>query len=385
MKNLHLIVLFCCLSLLLATVPAVAKSCNSCHKKVAAKGRSGRFVHQPFMKEKCEQCHIAGKSVAKTVKKSPLAIEKAQVAKIRWFQTVSGRQQEHWLRLPASKLSGPLYVKATDGRMRSPVRQVVLPKSGLAQKSDDHQPPKQSNLLVSDVRRGISTTATLQWQTDEFSDSIVYYGVDNLRSVKTDKQLLRQHTQVLLGLDADKTYQYQIVSRDLFGNETKSPVSTFTTDKSFWDQSANYRADSSLASDIELNWQLYRVKDDFLVEVKADRPVSVSFGMENSVVARNTKEREVDTAGQFSHPILKSSLDTNVKVCKDCHTGVREEYSHPIKVRARKGMVIPPEYTLLPDGTMSCMSCHDNHASNHEYRLRKSNKADLCRGCHSEY
>lgn len=377
-------------SLLVVLVPAslfAAEDCSRCHKDVQARGRKGRVIHQPFMKGQCGQCHLVGKSVTAPVKKSPLVVKKQQMEKIRWFQTISGRDQEHWLRVPAESMASGLYLKATDGRVRSSLQTVTLPKNGsVPQKLDDHRPPLQSSLRVADVRRGISTTATLQWETDEYTDSTIHYGIGNLRSRKVDRQLTRRHSLVLLGLDADKTYQYQIISRDLFGNETTSAVMEFSTEKSFWDEDAHYSALDSLATDIKLQTSLFRVKNEYLVVVKADRPVSLSLGTENKVKSRNTEERHVAaTAGQYSHPILKSSLDTNITICKDCHQNVREEYSHPIKVRARKGMVIPSEYPVLPDGKMSCMTCHDNHSSNHAYRLRKSNKADLCRGCHHDY
>ena len=360
--------------------------CANCHEVVTAKSRSDRYVHQPFLEGKCDQCHIVGNSVAAPIKKSPLAIEKEQVEKILWFQTVTGREQEHWLRLPAARLAAGLYLKATDGRMRSPLQEVKLSSDpALAQKLDDGEPPLQFNLSVADVRRGISTTATLQWETDEFTDSIVYYGAGNLRSVKNDHQLTRQHSLILLGLDADKTYQYQIVSRDLFGNQTKSPVAEFSTAESFWSQDAHYSNESSVLADIELQWKLYRVKTDYLLVVKADRPVSLSLGAENSESGQDVEARQVVTAESFSHPILKSSFDTNITVCKACHRGLREEYSHPINVRPRPGMVIPAEYPVLPDGKISCMSCHASHASDNEYRLIKSGKAELCRGCHEDY
>jgi len=375
--------------LLISLAPAMsyaAASCGSCHAEVKNKGRRGRFIHQPFLAGKCAQCHIAGKAVSAPVKKSPLAVEKQQLKKIRWFQTVTGRESEHWLRLPADKLTGGLYLKATDGRTRSPLQKITLPRGGaLPQMQDDRQPPQLSNLQVLDVRRGISTTVTLHWETDEYTDSVIHYGVGNLRSVTTDRQLARQHNKVLLGLDAGKSYQFQIISRDLFGNETKSPVVKFSTEKSFWNQDANYNADRSISTAIKLRWQLYRIAGDYLLVVKADRPVVLSLGAAIVPKNRNTVERQVAATGSFSHPILKSSLDTNVTVCKTCHQSLQEEYSHPIRVRARKGMIIPSEYPVLPDGTLSCMTCHDSHASNYEYRLRKSSKADLCRGCHRNY
>jgi len=375
------------LSLLVPVTLLAADDCSGCHEEVKNKSRRGRVVHSPVMKGQCGQCHIAGKVVSAPVKKSALAIEKQKSDKIRWYQTLSNSEREHWLRLPADRLSAGLFLKATDGRMRTPVTSVTLaPGQSFESLSDDQRPPQISNLQVTDVRRGISATATLQWDTDEHTDSVIYYGVDNLRSVKSDRQLSKQHSQVLLGLDADKNYQYQVVVRDLFGNETKSEVLKFSTDKSFWDQDTRVDTDRGLASDIDLRWQLKKAGEEYLLVVVADRPVSLSLEMKNEKMNQVKQERKVSAAGvSFSHPVLKSSFDTNITVCKTCHQNQREEYSHPIKVRAKKGMVIPPEYPVLSDGTMSCMTCHDSHASDHDYRLRKSKKSDLCRGCHTNY
>lgn len=378
--------LFVCMTVFLPAPLFAAEECSGCHEEVKAKSRRGRVVHAPVMKGQCSQCHIAGKVVAAPVKKSTSAAEKEKSDKVRWVQTSSSRELVHWLRLPAEKLSAGLYLKATDGRMRSPVVKVVMPSRGdVAQLTDDATAPRQTNLLLTDVRRGISTTATLQWETDEHTESFVYYGVGNLRSVKTERDLARKHSLVLLGLESDKVYQYQVVSRDIFGHETSSPVGEFSTEKSFWEQGASYEAANPFAAEPELSWELRQVEDDYLLIVKADRSVSLSLGVENKKKSKATEEREVAASGRFSHPILKSSFDTNITVCKTCHQSQREEYSHPIKVRARQGMVIPPEYPVLADGTMSCMTCHDSHASNHDYRLRKSKKSDLCRGCHRNY
>lgn len=379
-------VLFTSVMVFISATVFAADDCSSCHEEVKAKSRRGRIVHAPVMKGQCSQCHIAGKAVSAPVKKSPLAVEKEQAAKIRWFQTLSNREPEHWLRLPAERLSAGLFLKATDGRMRTPVEKISLPAKGsLALKVDDKKAPQQSNLQVTGVRRGISTTATLQWETDEHTESVVYYGIKNLRSMKSDRNLSRRHSQVLLGLQANKNYQYQVVSRDLFGNEVKSQIMTFSTDNSFWDQDESYSTDNPFSSEIDLRWDLSRVEDDFLLTVVADRPVSISIGVQNKKKSQTTQERAVAVTDRFSHPILKSSFDTNITVCKSCHLNVQEEYSHPIKVKAKRGMIIPADYPVLSDGTMSCMTCHDKHASNNDYRLRKSKKSDLCRGCHRNY
>jgi predicted CXXCH cytochrome family protein len=59
--------------------------------------------------------------------------------------------------------------------------------------------------------------------------------------------------------------------------------------------------------------------------------------------------------------------------------------SHPVNILPKPGMVIPPEYPLLADGRISCMSCHVYHGGNFEHRLVKPDKQSLCKGCHSDY
>ncbi|MBW2186551.1 MAG: cytochrome c3 family protein, partial [Deltaproteobacteria bacterium] len=49
------------------------------------------------------------------------------------------------------------------------------------------------------------------------------------------------------------------------------------------------------------------------------------------------------------------------------------------------GMIIPPEYPLLENGRMTCMTCHQPHSSNNEARLLKEGKKELCTGCHTNY
>lgn len=349
------------------------------------RARAGRIVHQPFGSGECSQCHIAGQKVTPSPKQTTLVREKEQREKIRWFLTSGERAAEHLFRLSDAQVANGLFLNASDGRSRSPLLEISVPSGELPEMEVDQQAPIQSGLVVTDVRRGISTAATLQWETDKYTDSVIYYGVGNLRSVKASRQLARRHSQVLLRLDADKTYSYQVVSRDLFGNETRSAVQEFSTKKSFWDQDAVYSSETIATDDVRLDWQFYRLGAGVVLRIGADRPVNVSVGSEEQEDNKALVEREVRPQDDFSHPILKSSLDTNVSICRDCHQSFREEYSHPIKVRAPKGMTIPPEYPLLPDGTMSCMTCHDSHTSNNPKRILKANKSDLCRGCHKDY
>ncbi|SHI53802.1 doubled CXXCH domain-containing protein [Malonomonas rubra DSM 5091] len=365
---------------------SAASRCVGCHEDIVAGSRQRDVVHRPVVKDGCEKCHLVNAKIETPEKKSPLVEKKKKKQKINWFWKSPGRMQEHWFRMSSEELNGNLFLNASDGRRRSSLLEVATPVlSKLPQKDPEQKPPKQMNIRVSGVRRSISTTVTLQWETDEYTDAEIRYGVGSLDSVEVVRQLATHHSSNLLGLSSGKTYRYQIISRDLFDNETASPVMTFSTDKSFWDTSVVRSGYSASSTDINLDWTLFRLAEDFLFVIKADRPVSVSLGRQGKVSDKTQATRKVNVGGGFSHPILKSAFETNITVCRTCHYDVQEEYSHPIKVRARSGMVIPAEYKLLPDGTMSCMTCHVPHASDNEYRLRKSKRSDLCRGCHTNY
>jgi len=300
--------LTCCIAFSPAVLFA-ADNCSGCHAEIKVKSKRARVIHAPVNQGHCDQCHIAGSKISAPAETSLRALEKKKAERIRWFKRLSSREQEHWVRLSGDRIPNSLFLKATDGRMRTPMQELALPAKGSLDKvTPEQQPTRLANIQVTDVRRGISATATLQWQTDEHTESAVYYGVGNLRSVVADRSLSRQHSVVLVSLDPDATYQYQVVARDLFGNESRSAVFEFTTEKSFWNQDASNTAADPFAADIELDWQIKLVDDDYLLILSADRPVSVSLGVQAEVKDKTKRDRKVAVKGGFSHPSIQLLL-----------------------------------------------------------------------------
>ncbi len=229
---------------------------------------------------------------------------------------------------------------------------------------------------------------TIRWQTDEFTDAEVLYGRETLNSSSYNGKLSREHQLVLVGLDADTAYRYQVVSRDLFGNQSKSEIFMFQTDKTLIEQDRQVRSPRLAGQDIAVATEIFRHQSSYLLVFKADRPVSLSLGVEQDPVAptsTDSDEAPQRAAAGTGHPLLKSQLDTTVTVCYDCHSSFKGTYSHPVNVFPQTGMVVPDEYPLLPDGRISCMSCHTAHGSDIEFRLLKDRKRELCRGCHRDY
>ena len=345
-----------------------------------------RYIHMPFLRKQCTPCHVAGKAVTVPTRKELQPVENAIPEKIRWFRDSYGVAATHWILLPADQVAGSLLFKAFDGSSRSPVQELTLPAlTQLPTKSDDGRAPAITDIQVADVRRGISTSATLSWQTDEFTDSRVDYGIGSLNSSRVDHKLTRKHEVILTGLDADKTYDYRVSSADIFGHQAQSAQQSFSTAKTFIVAGARFDESGGAGNVPKIDFQLFHQGDNYLIEFTADRPVSISLGVPAEEKTAAVQPAPVAGEEVTSHPVLKSEFETSIRACDDCHAYLKQSYSHPVNVMPKPGMVIPAEYPLLPDGRISCMSCHATHGGNYEYRLIKSGKEELCLGCHTDY
>ncbi|HRO67430.1 MAG TPA: fibronectin type III domain-containing protein, partial [Pseudobdellovibrionaceae bacterium] len=91
----------------------------------------------------------------------------------------------------------------------------------------DQASPVTSSVQIAGIT---STSATIQWLTNELSDSQVGYGISGTGTNTTlDAALTSFHSVQLTGLDPYKYYQYVVKSRDSCGNLTISPTRTFRT------------------------------------------------------------------------------------------------------------------------------------------------------------
>jgi hypothetical protein len=120
--------------------------------------------------------------------------------------------------LPAEAGNYWLYVEAKEGYVQ--ISQNITVEM-------DGTPPEISN-----VRNGTVTnqSAVILWDTDENSDSAVYYGpTQSFGSGKTDSLQTTSHSSTLTGLTDDTMYYYKAGSCDLSGNCVNSSTYNFTT------------------------------------------------------------------------------------------------------------------------------------------------------------
>ena len=122
-------------------------------------------------------------------------------------------------------------IPAVRRRMAALLAAVLLATgaAGLAATS----PAAAAGPTLSDVRLTAlgTTTATIAWSTDIGSDTQVSYGLTAAYGSATtlNSAMVTSHTANLTGLSANRTYHYQIRSRNSGGELTTSPDRTFTT------------------------------------------------------------------------------------------------------------------------------------------------------------
>jgi phosphodiesterase/alkaline phosphatase D-like protein len=92
----------------------------------------------------------------------------------------------------------------------------------------DATPPVISDPTVTEIT---ASSAKVNWTTDEASDSLVEYGLDNRYGSSTtlDAKPVTTHGQQLSGLAASTLYHYHVKSKDAAGNLATSGDFTFTT------------------------------------------------------------------------------------------------------------------------------------------------------------
>lgn len=97
----------------------------------------------------------------------------------------------------------------------------------IAGEPSDNDAPTISSVTISDIT---DTKVKITWNTDEASDSEIYYSIDNsFELYANDTTMNTSHSITLTGLTANTTYNFRINSTDEAGNTGQSSDSTFST------------------------------------------------------------------------------------------------------------------------------------------------------------
>lgn len=395
---------------LLATVMPVAAQemtgdggCRRCHQSMVDAVMRSRFVHQPFLAKPCVTCHgaVAGVAMAAvTARPLPVSreLEMAQQKlttreqeKIKWFEESPTPARRHCFLIRSMAAGDVLYVEVRDeGSSQRRLRRFTLPaRAGLPPLADSGVAPVISDVHVLAVRRGLLLSAVIGWHTDGPADATVRYGLDVAlrQNVSQAGSFIHDHQVTLTGLKANQTYRFCVVSSDLAGRRTVSPMATFSTGR---DQSRAPEDMPAGDGKFVVQSNFFKYGDSYVLQMSFSRPATVYLGtplVRSEQVVSGQPVARPETAGgerrtEEAHPPLNSAFESQIKVCVTCHPDSTSELSHPVNVLPPAGMRVPPEYPTLADGRITCMTCHVPHGGEYQYRLRKARKRDLCIGCH---
>lgn len=368
------------------------EECIKCHGRVFNDVLNKMYIHSPFLEKKCVTCHVesnmatnrTGTTGDKSRKKG-----RKQKKKIKWLKKHYQPALKHWFLLPETRMDGTLFVQLQGADNKPEVRTLKLPPLvELPKLKDDSYAPEISNIRFLGVKRGVLYSATVAWETDKASDSHILYGTKTLdRQSARDSVLTRNHLVTISPLKSGKKYQYAVVSEDIFGNKKVSEPYAFQTLKLKPLQDSTWKDVDNHGRPLKLTLAMFGAGDKYLITLTTDRPTYMAVGS-NINLRRRIGQKATgisEKTKKIDHPELTSVYELSIAICLTCHQDYQQSSSHPINVPPKQGMHFPDNYPVLPSGRMTCVSCHAAHGDNHEHRLRRSSKRDLCIGCHKNY
>ncbi|HET98474.1 MAG TPA: hypothetical protein ENN98_07265 [Desulfurivibrio alkaliphilus] len=360
------------------------RGCYQCHRAILEQNIQSRYRHEPFTRQRCGVCHAA--PAANSSGEAGTSGKSVERRKINWLVESGVPHSEHGFLLSAEQVGDSLVVETHGQGGDSPPQTIsVPPLTGLAEVVDPGRPPLISDVQILEVRRGVFLSATIGWRTDTMADARVRYGVGELSQLSPPGSRLSQdHRVVLYDLKPGASYLFAVESRDLFGRTQLSETLSFSTKKpsSRNRPPAVVRPDSPVAKPAFVS-DFQRVGEYYLLRLSLSAPANVSLGVREFA---GGALRPAPGAGEDGrvvdyHAGLNGKVENSMEVCLGCHSK-QLGASHPVNVLPPPGMIVPREYPTLPDGRITCMSCHQFHGSDNPYRLVKPGQRELCVGCH---
>ncbi len=239
---------------------------------------------------------------------------------------------------------------------------------------NDQSPPNIKNVEVVELKEGIFMYATVRWETDVPANSIVKYGLtkDYGEIVSYDKVFTTDHHIRMTGLKAGSTYNFRIISRDLFGDATVSDNYILNTSRPFKKEKAvNIDGDTPVIKEASL----FRIGKRGEVCLKV-----VNAGPARTFV--KIREFSVANIGSGHGNGLKPVRDLTIYTCVKCHP---QGISHPVGISSMgRDTAIPSKLPTIEDGVITCVTCHKPHGGEVEYFSRLPRKRELCIACHTD-
>ncbi|MBI4404051.1 MAG: S8 family serine peptidase [Deltaproteobacteria bacterium] len=133
--------------------------------------------------------------------------------------------------------------------------------TGASANAKDRTPPELNYIRIRDI---YEDRATIQWDTDEPSDSVVEYGTTASYGSATilNPEMVKAHSVPITGLSAETVYHFRVISKDRHGNEAKSiPDRNFRTIDGTAPQISNIEVSNILSSSASISWNTDELSD----------------------------------------------------------------------------------------------------------------------------
>ncbi|PLX50891.1 MAG: hypothetical protein C0613_02335 [Desulfobulbaceae bacterium] len=363
--------------------------CCTCHSEVCRESAGRLYVHAPVAEKRCVVCHGRSRS-SEEAGVRPVAYAAGQEDvqeddEIDWFTKDCRERTTHWFKLPGNAAGRSLIFMARANGRKILARQIVLPELAQVEPLPMAEgDPTIFDVRVMEVKRGVFLSARIAWKTDRLTDARLLYGVDELdSSTAVVQHLATRHEITITGLQAKQTYQVVALGRDVLGNEARSAPLLLSTAKAF--REPEFSAPHFSGEELEVDTAYYRHDERLFARFSTNYPVAIRLGRHGNGQPFGKNSDREEKRIPVGHPQLADPYTLAITVCVECHPQAKGVQSHPVDVGPKADMTIPADYSTMPDGRLSCMSCHQAHASDHEYRLTRARRKDLCLGCHRNF
>jgi predicted CXXCH cytochrome family protein len=328
-------------------------SCKDCHPQ----NNIGRTVHPPFVNGQCDACHARKDGLTDS--------GKIDRKKIKWFLRRSLRNGTAYTILSRQHHQQTLVFESDE-----PESQTVFSLSASLPPlpEDGTNPPRIVKTSLCGAKKTLWWDAKLCIETDKPA-LLEVSCEDNLGHGMGD--FLTDQEVLITGLNANQEYDCQIVAQDIRGRKSDPTPFHFKTNRTF--------SESALEPAKKLSIETSTIEGESVLAVKADGEVEWRIGfVPDAYGLVSSKDESSDLHGRMSPMIVAA-----ITACYDCHPKVRQGLNHPVDVKCSAPTIAPADLPLF-EGAVGCASCHNPHANNEPFLLRKHGH-ELCVSCHGEH
>lgn len=377
--------------LLAALIPLAAatskppENCIPCHAENALKKNGFSYtVHKPFRENKCTPCHwrspVDKSSEAKSDTSGMIAS-----SQVNWLHEIFTPAEKLLVPIPQQYQRHHLVIHAWDQCRDKHQKQIAIPPWG----NTPPQPPQHRQLAFNNVRitaaPGRQDSVLVSWHSPVPVKAWLTYRhpqYNHTHEARTEAGY-RYHSRVqLTNLNPQSRYQLTITAEDIYGQQQNQqhsfvPARLPQAPKPEPSPPQNCR----LRLETRIQQGRGQLQGQYLLQITCAPAAALSVGVTSEAPAAEGQGQSA--AGM--HNWLAEPYYTNYQACRSCHADQFGPWTHPTDIPIPKDMRLQPELPLLPNGRISCITCHERHTGDDSYRLRASSKKELCRSCHQKY